>query len=121
VGSDDVLDPSELDDDVTLVIVNALAMPGFPPPMPGCELRPCLFCKRDTWAAPSSIAAEHVRKTVHVCRRDAIGASLVLGGFDDVHRLPGAAADVTAPGSLVTPEGETADMDGFRAETRRHP
>jgi hypothetical protein len=109
----DVIEPAELPEDMVLVIVNALAMPGFPPPMPGCERRPCVSCGRDTWAAPSSIAAESVRETKYLCR--SCGAIAASELDVPVYRLPGAAADVAAPGSLVTEEGERA----LAAELRR--
>lgn len=107
------MDPATLDPDVELVIVNALAMRGFPPPMPGCEIRVCIGCKRDTWAAPSSVAAEKVRHAMHLCKTCALILATEVGGLE-VNRLPGAAADVTAPGSLVTPEGEEAVAERLR-------
>ena len=110
---DDVLDPHELPEDAVLFIVNALAMPGFPPPMPGCELRKCLACGRDTWAAPSSVAAELVRGTHHACRTCAALAAQQVGGLP-AYRLTGAADDVNAPGSLVTEAGERKLADDLR-------
>lgn len=111
--SGEVIDPHELPEDAVLLIVNSLAMLGFPPPMPGCELRPCLSCGRDTWAAPSSVAAESVRETRYACRSCASIAARNVGGLP-VHRLPGAAADVAAPGSLVTEGGEQRLADELR-------
>lgn len=112
-GAVDVVDPADLPLDTTIVVVNALAGRGMPPPMPGCERRQCAACGRDTWAAPSTIAAEHVREVVTLCKSDALLLAGELGGVTP-YRLPGADADVNAPGSLVTEEGEEAVALLFR-------
>ena len=110
------VDPAALDPEHDeAVVINALAMRGFPPPMPGCELRPCLACARDTWAAPSSLDLEtRGLRTSYLCRTCALKIAQHLGGLP-VRRLATAEADVTAPGSLVTPEGEEAMAERLRS------
>lgn len=112
--ADVLLDPDELPDDATLVIINALAMRGFPPPMPGCQRRPCASCNRDTWAAPSSLEAATVRPAVYLCKLCARELARLVGGTLDVRRLADADRDVTAPGSLVTPEDERELLEELR-------
>lgn len=110
------LDPSDLPADATVLVVNTLAINGMPPPMPGCEHRDCYLCRRLTWAAPSTLAAEKVRALTYLCLTCATALDRLVGGLGEPDRLPGADADVNAPGSRVTRESEEALGRSFRRQ-----